>query len=55
MGLFLGEYTPCSSPRGGLGFWGESRVPLDFIQKKILHLYNRLGRRIRAKRLGNPF
>jgi hypothetical protein len=27
--------TPRSSPRGGLGFLGESRVALDIIQKKI--------------------
>jgi hypothetical protein len=35
MGPFLGGETPRSSPRGRLGFRGESRVALDFIQKKI--------------------
>jgi hypothetical protein len=35
MGPFLGGEYPRSSPRGGLGFRGESCVALDFIQSKI--------------------
>jgi hypothetical protein len=35
MGPFLGGIPPRSSPRGGLGFQGESRVALDFIEKRI--------------------
>jgi hypothetical protein len=40
MGSFFGGSTPAVAPEGDLVFGAESRVALDFIRSKKLHLYN---------------
>jgi hypothetical protein len=45
---------PVVAPEGGLGFRGESRVALDFIQK-LLHIYSQLESQICTQKTWKSF